>query len=400
MLLDVVYNHAGGGFDQDHHKNFDDHCLYFFDLEATTTDANSLYFTTQGESGGLVFDYGKPGVRSFLIDNALSFYREYHVDGFRYDQVTVIDGNGGWGFCQELTTKLRGEHPERFQVAEYWRPDPSWVVKPTAAGGAGFDALWSNVLRLAVRGAVSKAATAFGGEIDMSDIAASLWRRFDATWRCVNSVEDHDITYETHDNAARIAHLADGSNARSSFASARCRVAMGLVMTAPGIPMIYMGQEILEYRNWSDNPKQYANTLINWDDLKNIKPVGDYLRFTQELIALHHRLKGLRGESSHPFHAPAGNRVIAFHRWVEGKGDDVVVVASLNDTTYHDYVLGFPKSGRWAEVFNSAIYDNWFHPPYDGNGGSIQADGPAWESMPTSAKIVIPANSILVFVPG
>jgi 1,4-alpha-glucan branching enzyme len=51
-------------------------------------------------------------------------------------------------------------------------------------------------------------------------------------------------------------------------------------------------------------------------------------------------------------------------------------------------------------VFNSAIYENWFNPPYDGNGGSIVADGPAWESMPNSASIVIPANSLLVFVPG
>ena len=175
---------------------------------------------------------------------------------------------------------------------------------------------------------------------------------------------------------------------------------MGLVMTAPGIPMIFMGQEILEYRNWNDTPGFHPNTLINWDDLGTVKAVGDYLRFAQELIALRNRTKGLRGGSSDPYHAPAGNRVVAFHRWVEGEGDDVVVVASLNETTYRDYVLGFPKPGRWTEAFNSAVYENWFNPPYDVNGGSIEADGPAWESMPFSARIVIPANSLVVFVPG
>jgi 1,4-alpha-glucan branching enzyme len=171
-------------------------------------------------------------------------------------------------------------------------------------------------------------------------------------------------------------------------------------MTAPGIPMMFMGQELLEYRNWNDSPNFHPNTLINWDDLGKVKAVGDYLRFCQELIALRNRLKGLRGGSSNPYHAPRGNRVVAFHRWVEWEGYDVVVVASLNETTYFNYVLGFPKPGRWTEAFNSAIYENWFNPPYDGNGGSIEANGSARDSMPYSASIVIPANSILVFVPG
>jgi 1,4-alpha-glucan branching enzyme len=398
VLLDVVYNHAGGGYKQD--EGFDKHSLFFFDLEATTTNNNSLYFTDQGESGGLIFAYWKKEVVQFLIDNAQSFYQEYHADGFRYDQVTIIADHGGWDFCQQVTGNLRKTHPERFQVAEFWRDDQSGVVRPASQGGAGFDAAWSDGLRKAVRGTVSRAATAFGGDVSMSDIAANLWPKFEDAWRAVNSVEDHDITYQTHDKAARLAYLADGADARSKYGAARSRVAMGLVMTAPGIPMIFMGQEVLEYRNWNDNQKDNPGTLVNWDELGTVKAVGDFLRFTQELIALHNRLKGLRGVSSHPYHAPAGNRVVAFHRWVEFEGHDVVVVASLNETTYHDYVLGFPKPGRWTEAFNSAIYENWFNPPYDGNGGSIMADGPAWESMPHSARIVIPANSISVFVPG
>ena len=228
VLLDVVYNHAGGGFTMT--DGFDPHSLYFFDLEATTTNNNSLYFTDQGESGGLIFAYWKEEVVQFLIDNARSYYREYHADGFRYDQVTIIADHGGWNFCQQVTGALRGEHPERFQVAEFWRDDPSAVIRPASEGGAGFDAVWSDGLRNAVRGAVSDAATAFGADVDMSAVAASLWPRFGPAdaWRAVNSVEDQDITYETHDNAARIAHLADGCpDARSKYAAAS---------TTPGSP--------------------------------------------------------------------------------------------------------------------------------------------------------------------
>ena len=103
MILDVVYNHAGG--------DFGDQSLYFFDRQPTAGgNGNSLYFTDKGHAGGLVFDFGKPEVRDFLIQNAKFFLDEYRVDGFRYDQVSVIDHDGaphGWSFCQDLTSTLQ-----------------------------------------------------------------------------------------------------------------------------------------------------------------------------------------------------------------------------------------------------------------------------------------------------
>ena len=60
-------------------------------------------------------------------------------------------------------------------------------------------------------------------------------------------------------------------------------------------------------------------------------------------------------------------------------------------------LLGFPGGGHWNEVFNSDIYDQWFNPNAQGNSGGIVADGPAWDGLPTSAEITLPANSILVF---
>ena len=63
----------------------------------------------KGHAGGLVFDFAKPEVRDFLIQNATFFLDEYRVDGFRYDQVSVIDHDGapqGWRFCQDLTSTL------------------------------------------------------------------------------------------------------------------------------------------------------------------------------------------------------------------------------------------------------------------------------------------------------
>ena len=159
----------------------------------------------------------------FLIDNAQSFYDEYHVDGFRYDQVTIIDDHGGWDFCKQLTGSSGASIPSGSRSPS----TGGTTLVGRQAGLArrrGFDAVWSDGLRNAVRVRPSTARpTAFGGDVDMSDIAATSGPRFGPAdaWRAVNSVEDHDITYETHDNAARIAHLADGADARSKYAAAR-----------------------------------------------------------------------------------------------------------------------------------------------------------------------------------
>src|SRR5262249_51997617 len=108
VILDVVYNHAGG--------DFGDQSLYFFDRAANTSNNDSLYFTDQGWAGGLVFAFWKREVRGFLIDNARFFAAEYHADGFRYDEVTVIDHFGGWSFCQELTGALHAGRPGLPQI--------------------------------------------------------------------------------------------------------------------------------------------------------------------------------------------------------------------------------------------------------------------------------------------
>ena len=103
VIADVVFNHAGGGFD--------DQCLYFLDRQAGPDNDRSLYFTRDGHAGGLVFAYWKQEVRQFLIDNGKMLLGEFHLDGLRYDQVTVMDEHGGWFFCQDLTNTLRFVKP-------------------------------------------------------------------------------------------------------------------------------------------------------------------------------------------------------------------------------------------------------------------------------------------------
>jgi 1,4-alpha-glucan branching enzyme len=153
----------------------------------------------------------------------------------------------------------------------------------------------------------------------------------------------------------------------------------------------------LEDKQWSDDP-QSAN-LLYWQGLdQGDKTMVDHLRFTREAIQLRWNLPALRGDKVNPFHVHDLNRVMAFHRWLDGIGNDVVVVASLNDSTYYNYAIGFPRPGYWREAFNSDVYDNWVNPMVAGNGGGIFVNGSAMHGFQSSSTIVIPANGLLVFV--
>ena len=248
-----------------------------------------------------------------------------------------------------------------------------------------------------MRDAIGAASGGMQSPVNMDRIAASLWPEgFPDAWRFVHCIENHDEVH--YESGHRIPKLADPSNPRSWYARSRSRVASGLLLTAPGIPMIFMGQEFLEDKQWSDNPGAHPGNMIWWDglDYGKDRAMVNFHRFMEDLIWLRRSQPALRGERLNIFHRHNANRVIAFHRWLDGQGQDVVVVASLNDFTFYDYELGWPAAGDWRELLNSDVYEDHEHGPA-GNGGHTHAWWSQRDGMPATARITIPANSILVF---
>jgi 1,4-alpha-glucan branching enzyme len=399
VAFDVVYNHAGG-------FEGDDESIYFWDREGVpgqVSNNESLFFTDVGVVGGLSFALWKQNVCQFLIDNASFFVNEFHVDAFRYDEISLLLGANqpsGWAFCQNLTSTLRYIKDRLLQNAEYWPSEfsasvPS-IVQPANQGGAGFDTVQHDALRIAIRGAIQSASYGGSSAVDMDAILGSLYPpELPQAWNAVPCVENHDVVYLGRD--VRIPVLADGSNAQSFYARSRSKVATGLLLAAPGIPQLFMGQEFLENRQWYDDPTVQGN-LLEWVALESgNKAMADQLRFTQDFVRLRWNEPTLRGQSIHPYYSNNNDRVLAFHRWIEGRGLDVVVVASLNDNAFFGYQLGFPQCGRWAELFNSDVYDNWVNPLAVGNNGAIYAGGGPMHDLPYSASITIPPRAILVF---
>jgi len=396
VLPDVVYNHAGG--------DLDDQSLDYFDRPANPDEVNSLYFSQGREAGGKVFDYEKPDVRELLIGNVRMFVDEYHVDGFRFDQVTVIDNNqGGRRFCQDLTNTLRFHKPAAALIAEYWGQNRRLALS-SPPEGMGFHLGYADLLREEVRAVLGEAAGGEHAGVHLGQLRPGLERSENVVfaWQAYNCIENHDLLVDLDDRGhrqPRIAQLAHWDEPRSWYARSRARVATALLLTAPGVPMIFMGQEFLADRWWSDDPNR-TELLIRWAELEGgDRHTSDFHRFCRDLIWLRRRHPALRSDPITVYPADDANRVLAFHRWLPWGGRDVVVVVSLREKAFYDhsYRLGFPLPGHWHEVFNSDLYDHFANPWVQGNPGGISADDGPLHGMAHSAGITIPANSVLVF---
>jgi len=113
------------------------------------------------------------------------------------------------------------------------------------------------------------------------------------------------------------------------------------VFTAPGIPMLFQGYELLDWRPWSD--------VVPMDWSRAGRFAG-HRRFHRDLIRARTnadgRTRGLCGSSVSLIAANPDTKVLAYHRWDQGAGaDDVVVIANFSGTTFPSYRVGLPYPG-------------------------------------------------------
>ena len=308
----------------------------------------------------------------------------------------VIENNGGRAFCQQLTGAVRATTPAAIQIAEYWNTDRASAVR-LPPQGLGFDAELGDGLRDALRDLLKQASAGASAALDLAAVAGALAvpAAMPEGWRLVQCLENQDLTYAPHSDAARVAWLADTADRRSWYARSRSRVATGLLFAAPGIPALFMGQEFLEDKNWSDN--RGVGDLIWWQGLDDASPVmRDFMRFVADLTRLRRSQPALRGSGARVSRAENFERVVALHRWIEGQPLDVVVIANLAEQPKQGYAIGLPSAGDWLEVLNSDIYDNFPNPAPVGNDGRVRAVSEPLDGFPARAEIAIPANGLIV----
>jgi len=194
------------------------------------------------------------------------------------------------------------------------------------------------------------------------------------------------IFTESHDadsnGAQRVPEMVWPGNDQSWYSKKRAMLGAAVVMSAPGIPMLFMGQEFL-CGGWF-NP----DAALDWTNSTTLPGI---IALHRDLIRLRRNwfnsTRGLTGQGLHVHHVDQGNKVIAFHRWDEGgTGDDVVIVLNFGIQAFDSYAIGFPRSGAWRVRFNS---DSILYDPAFGNtaGYDTSADQGPYDGMPVSGNV-------------
>jgi 1,4-alpha-glucan branching enzyme len=173
-------------------------------------------------------------------------------------------------------------------------------------------------------------------------------------------------------------------------------VATGLLLTAPGVPMQFMGQEFLADRWWSDDPRR-TELLIPWEELEGgDRHVSDFHRFCRDLTWLR-RHPALRSDTVTVYPADNANRgpglsPLAARGGPRRGGRQPARVDLLRPRL----PARLPAPGPLARGLNSDLDDHFATPGCRATPAASAPMGPM-HGMAQSAGTTIPANSVLVF---
>jgi maltooligosyltrehalose trehalohydrolase len=243
VILDVVYNHFGpvgnyankfGPYVTNKHK------------------------TPWGDAVNLD-EGGSDEVRRFFCDNALMWLKDYHCDGLRFDAVHEFIDRSAVHFMEQLSTEVERLSAtvgrEYYLIAESDLNDPR-VIRPREAQGYGMDSQWSDDFHHSLFTLLYTKEAGRGYYNDfgtMGDLHKALKHAyvFDGQYssyrkckhgRMAEGLSAHHFVHfdQNHD---QVGNRALGERLEHLCGMDAAKVALGLLMTAPYVPMLFMGEE-------------------------------------------------------------------------------------------------------------------------------------------------------------
>jgi len=243
VVVDVVYNHFGPSGN------------YLPEFGPYLTDT---HVTPWGSAVNLDAP-GSDEVRSFLIDNARSWLRDFHCDGLRLDAVHALVDTTAVHLLEELALAVRGLAAQvgrpLFLIAESDLNDPT-LIRSREAGGYGLDAQWDDDVHHSLHATLTGERQGYYVDFGpLPVLATALTRGFvhAGDWstfrsrrhgravdplvipgsRFVAYLQDHD----------QIGNRAVGDRISATLSADLLMVGAALVFTAPYVPMLFMGEE-------------------------------------------------------------------------------------------------------------------------------------------------------------
>jgi 1,4-alpha-glucan branching enzyme len=366
VIVDVVYNHLVGS-----------NLLERFGGFAPPNVRDGVYFYPDDRvmtGFGPRPDYGRPQVRSYVTDNALMWLRDYGADGLRWDSTINIRAQGDPGrplpdgerLLRETNDAYRNtepRQPQKIAIAEDLQSAATVDTPTSDPQGLGFNSQWDESLFSALRRAVFAVNDQ---DRDVTSIGAAIEKRLGPdVFNRVIFTENHDKVGHPSDSAdgkpqVRLPALIDERDNESVYAKKRSTLAAAVVLTSPGIPMLFQGQELLETRVFDFNHAQ----KMDWTRSVTFQGIVQLYR---DLIALRrnatHKTAGLTLQGVNVFRVDEAQKILAYHRYGNGgPGDDVVVVANFSNLALPHLQMSFPREGKWVVRFNSGatVYDPGF----------------------------------------
>ena len=383
VLLDVVYNHYDGGRAAP---------LRCFDGDCPDGGAGVYFFTDpryRSTPWGPRPDFARAEVADCLLDGVATWLSEYRVDGFRWDSVSnirAVDGMGEVPGGRELLVRAnalaRRLRPGALLIAEDLK---GWSgITQSPAAGLGFDAQWD--------GFVYTIGDVLAGASDdarnLGAVREALLGRFNNDpFQRVIATENHDTV---GNGGARLPQRIDGADPGSFAARKRSMLGAALLLTAPGVPMLFMGQEHLERGTFASAP-----TPLDWSREAGFARVRAFYRaLVRARRNLDGTTPGLLGANVSVIHFHDANKVIAVRRWDRGD-DDVVVIFNLRNRAYARYDVGLPAGGTWNVRLDSND-PRWSEDFRGSAAGTVTALAQPYDGQPFTGPIALGPWSVVV----
>ncbi|HWZ51579.1 MAG TPA: malto-oligosyltrehalose trehalohydrolase [Granulicella sp.] len=266
VVLDVVYNHFGPV------GNYTAKFAPYLTARHCTPWGDAINFD----------DAGSDEVRRFFSDNALMWMCDFHIDGLRLDAVHEFFDRSAVHFMEQLSAEVEvasaTQNREMVLIAESDLNDPR-IVRPREAGGYGMDAQWSDDFHHALFTLLHQEE---GGKGYYDDFGS-----FEKLVKALTQVFVYDGEYSkyrsrTHgrpvaclsahhfigfiQNHDQVGNRATGDRLEHIIGIDRAKVAIGIVLTAPFLPMLFQGEEYA-----ASTPFQY---FADHDDPEMAKAVS------------------------------------------------------------------------------------------------------------------------------
>jgi len=347
-----------------------------------------------------IFNYGRHEVRAFLVSSAIYWLEQFHADGLRVDGVASMlyldysRAPGEWvpnlyggrenldaiAFLRQLAEAIEQNVPGVMTIAEESTAWPM-VTRPTQLGGLGFGFKWDmgwmhDTLRYLARDPIHR-----------------RWHQNELTFRILYAWNESFVLSLSHDEVVHgkgtMLSRMPGDRWQKH---ANLRALYGYMWAQPGKKHLFMGQEFGQLAEWNHDRSLDWHLLHDPLHAGVQRWVGDLNRLYRELPSLHQWDCDPKGFTWIDFHDAAFS-VYAFMRHDE-HGGCTVVVLNFTPVARHDYRVGVPRGGWWAERLNSDAL------PYGGtglgNGGGVMAEPVAAHELPCSLRLVLPPLGVLL----